>query len=141
MPKVFIQAPSDQVFKALSDLTRHAKWASHKINIVAGQVGPPAVGNSYTSAHAKAKGPDRLTVTEMSPNERFAFHVVMPNSWQFDFTMTSNPQGGGTLVTRKARVTKIPALMLPLRLLFPLVAGLYDGKFLRNMKADLERSG
>lgn len=138
MPKVLVQAPCNQVFAAMCDLTRHAKWAAHKIDIQAGQEGPPAVGHTYTSAHAKAKGPDRVTLTEISPVERFGFHVVMPNGWEFDFTMASTPQGSGTLVTREARVAKMPASMFPLRMLFPLVAGVYDRKFLNNMKRDLE---
>ena len=61
MPSINIQAPMDQVFGAMCDLTRHAKWAAHDINIEAGQEGPPAVGNTYTSSH-QGKTPDRLTV-------------------------------------------------------------------------------
>ena len=59
MPKVFIQAPTDKVFEAMCDLTRHAKWAKHDIAIESGQEGPPAVGNTYTSSH-KGGTPDRL---------------------------------------------------------------------------------
>ena len=50
MPSVFIQAPPDKVFDAISDLTRHVKWAQHNIAIEAGQEGPPAVGHTYTSS-------------------------------------------------------------------------------------------
>ena len=49
MLEVFIQAPTETVFEAMCDLTRHAKWANHPITIQAGQDGPPAVGNIYTS--------------------------------------------------------------------------------------------
>ena len=85
MPSVFIQAPTDKVFEAMSDLTRHVKWAQHDIAIQAGQEGTPAVGNTYTSSH-KGGSPDRLTVTEMASNERFGFHSVMPNNWELDFS-------------------------------------------------------
>jgi uncharacterized protein YndB with AHSA1/START domain len=142
MPKVFVQAPPDQVFKAMCDLTRHTKWAAHKIDIVAGQEGPPAVGNTYTSKQ-KSGPPDHLTVTEMVPNELFRFHSVMPRGmgWEFDFTMTARPEAAGTVVTRDAKVTKFPMFMLPGRLLLaPLMGGIYDRKFLRNMKAGLETS-
>ena len=138
MRSIFIQAPTDKVFEAMCDLTRHAKWAAHEITIEAGQEAPPAVGNTYTSSHTKATAPDRLTVTEMSPNERFVFHSVMPNSWELDFTMTSTAQGDGTLVTREAKVAKMPALMFPFKLLLPVIGGIYDKKLLNNMKADLE---
>ena len=137
MASIFIQAPTDKVFEAMCDLTRHAKWAHHDIAIEAGQEGPPAVGNTYTSSH-KGASPDRLRVTEMTSNERFAFHSVMPNSWELDFSMTSTAQGDGTLVNRQAKVAKMPMAMLPLRLLLPVIGGITDKKLLNNMKADLE---
>lgn len=139
MPKVFIQAPTDRVFQAMCDLTRHAKWATHEITIEAGQKGPPAVGSTYTSKH-KGATPDQLTVTEMVPNQRFRFYCVMPRGmgWEFDFTMTARPEAGGTVVTRDVKVTKFPILMLPMRLLMPLVGPMFEKKLLRNMKADLD---
>ena len=140
MPSVFIQAPTDKVFEAMCDLTRHAKWAHHNIVIEAGQEGPPAVGNTYTSSH-KGGRPDRLTVTEMTPNERFIFHSVMPNNWELDFSMTASPQGEGTLVTREDKITKIPILMSPMKLLIGLVGPGFHKKMLGNMKTDLESAG
>lgn len=139
MPKVFIQAPIDRVFQAMCDLTRHAKWAAHEITVKAGQEGPPAVGNIYTSKY-KGGRPDQLTVTEVIPNELFRFHSVMPRGmgWEFDFTMTAMPKAGGTVVTRNGKVTKFPILMLPMRLLIPVVGPMLEKKLLRNMKRDLE---
>ena len=140
MPTVFIQAQTDKVFEAMSDLTRHVKWAQHDITIQAGQEGPPVVGNTYTSSH-KGGAPDRLTVTEIAANERFGFHSIMPNNWELDFSMTTSPQGEGTLVTRECKITKIPILMSPMKLLMALVGPRFDKKCLDNMKADLEGAG
>ena len=140
MPSVFIQAPTDKVFEAMSDLTRHVKWAQHNIVIEAGQEGTPAVGNTYTSSH-KGGSPDRLTVTEIAPNERIVFRSIMPNNWELDFSMTTSAQGEGTLVTRDCKITKIPILMAPMKLMFGLVAPRFDKKFLNSMKADLESAG
>ena len=137
MPSVFIQALTDKVFEAMCDLTRHAKWAHHDITIEAGQEGPAAVGNTYTSSH-KGAPPDQLTVTEMTVNERFAFHSVMRNNCELDFSMTSTGQGDGTLVSRQCDVAKMPMAMLPLRFLFPIIGGIFEKKLLNNMKADLE---
>ncbi len=139
MPEVFIQAPTETVFEAMCDLTRHAKWAAHPITIQAGQDEPPAVGNTYTSTE-KTATPDRLTVTEMVPHERFRFHSVMSRGmgWEFDFTMTAKPQGDGTLVTRDQKITKFPIFMLPMKLMMPLIVPKFDKKMLNNMKADLE---
>ena len=116
MSSINIQAPVDQVFEAICDLSRHAKWAAHDITIEAGQEGPPAVGNTYTSSH-QGKTPDQLIITELRPNERFAFHSVMPNKFELDFTMTVSQQVEGSRVTRQGKVTKIPLLMTPLKLL------------------------
>ncbi len=139
MPSIHIQAPVDQVFEAMCNLTSHAKWAAHDISIEAGQEGPPAVGNTYTSSQ-QGKTPDQLTVTEMRPNERFTFHSVMPNNWELDFTMTVGQQVEGTRVTRGGKVTKIPLLMTPMKLLVALASSGPEKKFLNNMKADLEAS-
>ena len=136
MPSIHIQASVDQVFEAMCDLTRHAKWAAHDITIQAGQEGPPAVGNTYTSSH-QGKPPDQVPVTDMSPNERFGFHVVMPNKW-VEHRMTATPQVEGTVVSREGKIAKIPLLMTPMKLLVVLATPGPTKKFLDNMKADLE---
>ena len=140
MPKAFIQAPPDKVFEAMSDLTRHAKWAVHELKIEPVEEGPPKVGSAYRSAHVKAKAPDQVTVTELLPNERFGFHVVMPNGWEVQHTMTATSQADGTLVTRTGSMTKLPALMFLMKLLMPLLASGAHKKFLNNMKSELEQS-
>lgn len=137
MPSIHISAPTEQVFEAMCDLTRHAKWAAHDIGIEASQEGPPAVGSTYASSH-QGKTPDQLTVTEMRPNERFSFRSVMANKWELDFTMTVSQQVEGTLVTRGGKVTKIPLLMAPMKLLVAMASGGPEKKFLNNMKAELE---
>ncbi len=65
MPQVVIQASPDSVFEAMCDLTRHAKWASHDIEIAAKQEGAAAVGHTYTSSH-KGKAPDQLRCCRIS---------------------------------------------------------------------------
>ena len=139
MPRIVIQAPPDKVFEAMCDLTRHAKWAPHDLEIVAGQEGTPAVGHTYTSSH-KGSAADELTITEMVPNQRVAFHSNMPNHWEFDFEMTAAPQGEGTVVTRSGRLTKTPLLLTPMKLLVAMVGPMGDKKLLNGMKADLEAS-
>ena len=76
----------------------------------------------------------------MTPNEHFAFRVVMPNNWELQWDMTASPQGEGTLVTRQGKITQIPILMAPMKLLVAMVGPRYEKKFLNNMKADLESS-
>ena len=58
--------------------------------------------------------------------------------WVFDFTMTAKPQEDGTLVIRDWKITNFPILMLPMKLMMPLIVKKFDEKMLNNLKADLE---
>ena len=141
MTSIVINAPPDKVFEAISDLTRHAKWAKHQIQIEAQQEGPPAVGNTYTSQE-KNNTPDRLTVTELVPKHLFRFYSRMDRGmgWEFDHTMTVAPHGEGTLVTRGTKVTKFPILMILMKLMIPLMPS-GDKILLSNIKEELESAG
>lgn len=139
MPKVFVQAPPDQVFAAISDFPRHAKWCMHSVVIEAAGDGEPKVGSQYTSLHSKAKAPDQITISALAPNERISYHVVMPNGWEVESSMSASAQGDGTVVTRKGSFTKLPLMWMPLKLMPPMIGAMTDGKFLKNMKADLEQ--
>ena len=77
-------------------------------------------------------------MTELTRDERFGFHVVMPNGWELDFAMTVEPQGDGTLVTRKAKMGKMPGASFLMRLASPLIGNSHEKNFLENMKAELE---
>ena len=137
MGKITVNAPVDKVFEAVSDLTRHAGWAAHDININAETEGPVAVGHKYSSGKT-GKKLDQITVTDYSPNERFGFHVVMPNKWELDWQISVAPDGDGTSVERKGRITSIPTLMAPMKLLYALAAPMDEKKLAKKMKADLE---
>ena len=143
MPEVYIQAPTEAVFEAMCDLTRHAKWSAHGIKIEPVGSGTGQVGSEYRCIH-KSRDGDRVTVTEITPNERFAFHVVMPNKIELDHTMTLTPQDGGTLIVHDANLTKLPgpmALFKPVLLVMvALAARGPEGKFLKNLKAELEQN-
>ncbi len=64
----------------------------------------------------------------------------MANKWELAFEMTVAPQGEGTLVTRSGRLTKVPLLLTPMKLLIAMAGPMGDKKLLNNMKADLEGS-
>lgn len=144
MPRmqVFINAPPDEVFPAISDLTRHAPWATHALEIEAMSDGKPAVGSEYKCSHKNKEG-DRVTITGISPNERFSFHAVMPNRMEVAHIMTLTPQNEGTVVAHEISLAKVPGLMALFKPLMVLLVNLAakgpDGKFLNNMKAELEQ--
>jgi len=52
--------------------------------------------------------------------------------------MTAKPERGGTVVTLDVKITKFPIIMLPIRLIMPLVGPKFEKKMLGNMKVDLE---
>ena len=139
MGKATINAPVDKVFEAVSDLTRHAEWAAHPINISVETEGPVAVGHKYSSGKS-GKELDRITVTEVVPNERFGFQVVMPNGWELDWTITFTTDGDRTTVDRKGRITKIPWYMSPMLLIVAMIGPIFEGKLAKKMKAELESS-
>jgi len=139
MGTVTVNAPVEMVFEAICDLTRHANWAAHDIVITANQEGLPAVGHTYSSGKEGGKA-DRVTITSMTPNESLGFHVVMPNNWELDWQMTVTPDGDGTRVERKGRITKIPWYMSPMKLVVAAVTPMDERKMAKKMKADLESS-
>ena len=108
MPDVLVNAPLGTVFKAASDLARHAEWAQHDIKIEETDDSRLAVGKTYPSAHSKAKAADRLEVSTLVENDRFGFAVTMANDMSFVHTMKFVDQGGGTLVTRDVKRTNAP---------------------------------
>ena len=142
MPKILVNAAPEQVFTAISDLTRHAGWAAHPITIEAVGEGSPQVGSTYRCTH-KGKPGDTVTITELVPNQRFGFGSVMPNKMEFSFTMTVEPQGDGSLVTRSGKPSKLPGatkLFIPAFPLMMVMANSAENKFLKNMKGELEKS-
>lgn len=137
MGKITVNAPVDKVFEAVSDLTRHAGWAAYSIDISSEMDGPVAVGHKYSLGKSGGKR-DRITITDFVPNERLGFHVVMPNKWELDWQISVSPAGDGTSVERKGRITSIPTLMAPMKLLYALAAPMDEKKLVKTMKADLE---
>ena len=113
--------------------------AAHDLEINAVGDGPAQVGSQYTCTH-KGKPADQVTITDISPNERFGFHVTMPNKWELQWNMTASQQAQGTIVTRQGKITKMPLLMTPMKLLVALAVPGPEKKFLNNMKTDLEAS-
>ena len=140
MGKVTVNAPVDKVFEAVSDLTRHAAWAAHPIDITSEQDGQIGFGHKYWSGKS-GKTLDRITVTEYAPNDRFGFQVVMPNGWELDWLITLSAKDGGTEVNRKSKVTKIPVYLKPMVLVIAMLSPIFERKMAKKMKAELESAG
>jgi uncharacterized protein YndB with AHSA1/START domain len=140
--QVSINAPPEKVFPALSDLTRHAKWSIHNIEIKQLSGNGHVVGSEYSSGHPAKKG-DIVKVTKVEPNKLFAFHSSMPNKMEFDHTFILRPEGTGTRVVHHSNLAKVPGMMVLatplLKLMMGMLAPGQDRKFLHNMKVEMEK--
>ncbi|MBM3924545.1 MAG: SRPBCC family protein [SAR202 cluster bacterium] len=140
--QVSINAPPEKVFPALSDLTRHAKWSIHNIEIKQLSGNGNVVGSEYSSGHAGKKG-DIVKITKVDPNKTFAFRSAMPNKMEIDHTFNIRPEGTGTRVVHHMKMTKVPGAMILATPLLKLMIGMaapgQDRKFLHNMKVEMEK--
>ena len=139
MAEILVNAPLDKVFAAISDLTQHTNFAAHDIKIDPVEEGPVAVGKRYTSGHPNAKALDQLEITELVPNERFSFHVVMPKKLEVHHTFTLKSQNEGCVVTRDSNLTSTPGMLFLVRPLFAIAGPMATKKNLKNLKAWLEQ--
>ena len=135
---ITIEAPVERVYAALSDFPRHAEWAVHRVTIEPLGSGPAKVGSEYTSTPAYATGSDRVTITELVPNESISLKVVMPNGFEFVHKLILTPDDEHTKVDRDVRAERLPGLMTLLRPLIPFIARDHETRFLENLKAALE---
>ena len=137
MAAIHVDAPVDTVFGAISDLTRHAEWATHDLKIEAVDDSPLEVGKRYTSSH-QGKTPDQVTVTELVPGQRFGWNSVMANGLAMSHVVTVSEESGGALVTRVSKVSAAPGLKVIFRPLISLLAPMDTKKNVKAMKAALE---
>lgn len=133
MSEIMVNAPSDKVFAAISDLTQHTNFAAHDLKIEPLEEGAVEVGKRYTSVHG-TKTPDKLTITALVPNSMIAFHVEMPNGLQIDHSMTVGPSGDSTLVTRDQKIVGTPGIFKLMRPIISLGLGMATKKNLKNLK-------
>ena len=140
MSEIVVNAPPDKVFAAISDLTQHSEFSAHDLNIEPVEEGAVEVGKRYTSAHG-TKNPDKVTVTELVPNDRISFHVELPNGLQVDHTMTVGPSGDGTLVTRNQKIVATPGMFKLMRPIITLGLSMATKKNLKNLKEWIEQGG
>jgi uncharacterized protein YndB with AHSA1/START domain len=127
-----IQAPPSQVFAYVSDLTKHAEWAQHGLQVRQTSAGRPGMGATFEST-AKQFGTQRetQTVTEYSPPSRFAFEAkgkLGLARHAFDLS----PSDGGTRVSKTMEITQ-PSLMA--KITAPMIAS----QTKKGLGVDLER--
>ncbi|MEA2646957.1 MAG: Polyketide cyclase / dehydrase and lipid transport [Chloroflexota bacterium] len=96
-----LPAPPEEVYAAISDLTRHPEWAADpvEIQLVEGDGGPGSRYSSTATSKGKRITAD-ITVTDATPPGRFAFDVSdLTGQYRHVFTVTA--VDGGSQVERR----------------------------------------
>ena len=97
-----INAKPEDVFNAVSDLTRHTEWAANTdLKVEAASDGPVAVGSKYRSS-VRFMGKDvqaDLEITELESPSRFSY-VASDSSGVHTQEINISPDNGGTLIER-----------------------------------------
>jgi uncharacterized protein YndB with AHSA1/START domain len=112
-----IDRPRDEVFDFLTDIDNLPKWQTGVIQSKRQSEGPVRVGFQFEEA-AKV-GPWKLhtvcTVTELKPNQRFAFVAKSSGPLDYEGYFDLQPVAGGTRLTLSggARLKRLWRLLQP----------------------------
>lgn len=142
-----VDRPAGEVFKYLSDITRHPEWADNPLTVT--HVSGPLTGVGATFRtraehvipHAP-KGFDGTVVVQASEPNQLLVYEAHDEGGRFRWTFTLAATGdGGTVV---AHTVERMAARLPVRVLQPVMWKVFGGgqvrRGLQNVKAQLERS-
>ncbi len=133
--QMVINAPVEQVFPYLADITRHAEWgqAGHKLEIEKTSEGPVGQGSTFRSiGHQFGRNEDTVTITEYVPDQRIVYESEgSAGTIRHSFDLA--PADGGVQVTKGFDVVQAK---FPFSIFAPIVtAFLTPG----NLQGDLQR--
>jgi uncharacterized protein YndB with AHSA1/START domain len=131
--QVIVNAPVEQVFSYVADLTKHGEWGQHNVRIEPESEGPMRVGARFRStSHMMGEKHDTITVTEYDPSQRFSFEAEgQPGRFRHWFTVEQD--GGGTRLRKGVETVQAK---FPFSLLAPV---LFTLAVPRGLQQDLER--
>jgi uncharacterized protein YndB with AHSA1/START domain len=140
---ITINAPAEQVFAYVADITKHPEWAQpgHKLEIEKTSEGPVGQGSTFRSVgHQFGRNEDTVTITEYAPNQRVVYEAS-GNAGLLRHTFELAPADGGSQLTKRfeAVQAKFPfSIFLPIVSAFVLPGALSGD--LRRIKEKLEAS-
>lgn len=139
---VHIDAPPDQVWPWIADITKHAAWSPKAYRVEHRTGEPNGVGSTYHSIGFvppnEADHANEVTITEVVPNTRFALEA-RDASGTFHNTFDLKASGSGTDVSfhiQFPQMKGIAAIMVPI--LFPLVGKADFRKRMQLLKQKVE---
>ncbi len=140
--QVLVNAPLQQTFDYVSDLTRHPEWSGGELKIEAMAPGPIAVGKQYRSRGEVAVQKDRPNTVRISayePPHKFGFVANDPDFGDVSHVFTFTQQAGGVLIERAMTVSLNPIVALGFRfLIYPFVGRPSMDKSFAGLKEKLE---
>ena len=140
--RILVNAPFQQTFDYVSDLSRHPEWSGGELKIEALTPGPIAVGKEYRSRGEVAVQKDRPNTVRVSvyePPHRFGFIANDPDFGDVTHVFTFTEQSGGVLIERAMTVSLNPIVALAFRfLIYPFVGRPSMNKSLARLKQKLE---
>jgi uncharacterized protein YndB with AHSA1/START domain len=140
--RVLVNAPLQQAFDYVSDLTRHPEWSGGELKIEALTPGPVAVGKEYRSRGEVAvqkERPNTVRVSAYEPPHKFGFVANDPDFGDVSHVFTFTKQEGGILIERAMTVSLNPIIAFGFRfLIYPFVGRPSMNKALAKLKKKLE---
>lgn len=141
--KIVINAPQEQVFNYLADISKHGEWGDppQKLEVKKTSEGPVGQGSTFEStAQQFGRQHDKITITEYTPNRRVVYES-QGNAGLIRHSFDIGPSDGGVEVTKTFEAVKAGfpfALFLPVVSAFILPGVLK--RDLERIKAKLEGS-
>jgi uncharacterized protein YndB with AHSA1/START domain len=130
-----VNATNATVFSYLMDVSNHAQWAAHQLEVQPKSQGPVQVGSAFdTVGHQFGEQPGMVTITELVPNERIIYESEgKPGHFRHGFIIKDN--GDGTvMLTKTMEVLKVNPL--PFKIMMPIVTTFIVP---RGLDGDLQR--
>ncbi len=140
--KILVNAPLQQTFDYVSDLTRHPEWSDGELKIEALTPGPVAVAKEYRSRGKVVTQKDRLNTVRISnydPPHVFGFVANDPDAGDVSHVFTFKERDEGVLIERTMTLSLNPMVAFLFRLfVYPLIGSPSMEKALAKLKERLE---
>lgn len=133
--QIVVNAPVDQVFTYLADITRHSEWgqAGHKLEIEKTSEGPVGQGSTFRSVgYQFGRNEDTVTIVEFVANRRVVYQSE-GNAGTLRHSFDLEAADGGTNVTKGLDIVQAKG---PFKILAPIVKAFLAPK---AFQGDLER--
>ena len=130
-----VQTSPEKAYNYLVDVTHHADWGQHNLEVTRDGDGPIAVGSKWeTVGHQFGDQPGTVTLTELTPNEKIVYDSD-GKVGHFRHAFSIEPAASGSIKLTKT-MEPLEVRNIPLKILGPLVRGFIAPK---NLDGDLSR--